>query len=154
MKPYIINKTIDPKDYKNVIKDNHHQTVQMGIQKKKHQTPYFKTSYQESTLLKNPSQGLKSSPISTDIGLLRSSKHLPNSHFSLHSTTGPDCDSVEDHTSHHLFRCSAHPTELCVGYLWLRLDLVDHFISTSPYFYYLPPLPLPPPKAPPTPAAL
>ena len=32
-----------------------------------------------------------------------------------------------------LFGCSAHPSDLCVGDLWLRPDLVAHLILTFPF---------------------
>jgi len=65
----------------------------------------------------------------------------------------PECGSGEPHTTAHLFRCLAHPTELDVRDLWLRPDRVARFISSLPCFHYLPPLPPPPPEPPPAGAA-
>ena len=61
----------------------------------------------------------------------------------------PECGSGEPHTTNHLFRCLAHPTELDVRNLWLRPDRVASFICTLPCFDYLPALPPPPPEPPP-----
>ena len=62
----------------------------------------------------------------------------------------PECGTT-DHTVQHLFRCSAHPTNLCPADLWERPREVAHFISSLPSFVHLPALPPPPPEPPPDP---
>ena len=62
----------------------------------------------------------------------------------------PECSSGEPHTTNHLFYCLSHPTELDVRESWLRPDRVSRFVSSLPYFHYLPLLLPPPPEPPPT----
>ena len=66
----------------------------------------------------------------------------------------PTCGSGEPHTTNHLFDCPAYPTGLVVRDLWLRPVSVASFISSLPFFYYLPTLHTPPPEPPPTGPAL
>ena len=137
--PNLINDTIDPTDYDNVIKDFHHQTVQMAILNHPPNSilqdipPEIdlveKTFHKAHRTALSQLRSVYCKALNTFQNLLGPSI----------ANTCPDCDGGEDHTTQHLFRCSAYPTDLCVGELWLRLDLVTHSLHFDPSFLSLPP---------------
>ena len=64
-------------------------------------------------------------------------------------TTGcPLCMEAE-HTVSHLFSCPNQPTDLKIRDLWDSPEEVANFISSLPFFNYLPSLRRPPPEPPP-----
>ena len=67
------------------------------------------------------------------------------------SVDDPNCPEClrEEQSVQHLFNCSSHPTDLTVNSLWSAPIESATFLSSLPFFDYLPPIVRPPPEPPP-----
>ena len=92
----------------------------------------------------NPEEFLLPRPYRSCLPQLRSGycSALNDYKFRVGRSPSPFCTecSAEEHSVSHLFSCPAYPTQLTPLDLWFDAWRVSSFLSSLPYFSYLPPL--------------
>ena len=160
---HLTNGITSPDDYDNIITSLHTEAVQSAIQS----FPPHRFLHQVPPPI-NPEELTLPRPFRTTLAQLRSGhcKALSGYRAEIGLSNDPLCPSCrgDTHDPPHLFSCPSHPTDLVPVDLWGRPARAATFLSTLPFFDYLPSLqltttsassssslPPPPPEPPPTP---
>ena len=159
---YLNNNITPPDSYQQIINNIHTDAVQQAIR----QFPPHRFLLNSPPPI-NPEELDLPRPYRTTLSQLRSGhcKVLSGYRAEVGLSNDPLCPSCrgEPHDPPHLFNCSFHPTDLEPVDLWSRPVRTSHFLSSLPFFDFLPvlspsslpltnispPLPPPPPEPPP-----
>ena len=149
--PYLEpDNTIDPANYKSIIRSIHTSSVQHYIANR----PPNKVLQAQPPEI-SPSESQLPRPFCSTLSQLRSS-YCSRLNSYRHTIGLSDTDSCPEclaarHTTSHLFDCASFPTPLTVVDLWTNPVDVARHLTTLPAFSALPPLEPPDPRPPPEP---
>ena len=148
---HLSNGVTPPSSYDSIISSLHTEAVQLAIRN----FPPHRLLGPTTPPPINPEESSLPRPFRSTLAQLRSGhcKALNGYLTDIGQTDDPLCPSCRGgiHDPPHLFSCPSHPTELGLIDLWDRPARTASFISSLPFFDYLPDLPRPPPEPPPSP---